>query len=231
VLNEPFGILATNIGVTAPQNPFNIRGNYGSSDYDVRHYLSATVLFSDFLRHAGFHWGPNQVFGGWTLSSNWFFRTGLPFTITDAAATGTLAGYNYGTSAAIFASPLTSLPSSCTSAVNSPCLSTSQFAPSAAATGFPIGFGNGGRNSIYGPHFFDVDIALSKSVALGEHVTFTFGAQAYNAFNHTNFDQPVADISNPQFGSSIAAVGPPTSLLGSFVGAGSSPRFVEIRVC
>jgi Carboxypeptidase regulatory-like domain/TonB-dependent Receptor Plug Domain len=47
--------------------------------------------------------------------------------------------------------------------------------------------------------------------------------------NHTNFDQPVADISNPQFGSSIAAVGPPTSLLGSFVGAGSSPRFVEIK--
>jgi hypothetical protein len=74
-----------------------------------------------------------------------------------------------------------------------------------------------------------VDIALTKSVALTEHVNFTFGAQAYNAFNHTNFDQPVADISNPQFGSSIAAVGPPTSLLGSFVGAGSSPRFVEIK--
>ncbi len=231
VVNEPFGILATNISIASPQNPFNIRGNYGSSDYDVRHYLSATVLFSDVLRHAGLRWGPNRIFGGWTLSSNWFFRTGLPFTITDGAATGTLEGYNYGTGTApaIFASPLTALPSSCTNAVNSPCLSTSQFAPSAAVTGFPTGFGTGGRNTIYGPHFFDVDIALSKSIALGEHVNFTFGAQAYNAFNHTNFDQPVADISNPQFGSSIAAVGPPTSLLGSFVGAGSSPRFVEIR--
>ena len=60
VVNEPFGILATNISVTAPQNPFNIRGNYGSSDYDVRHYLSATLLFSDFLRHVGFRWGPSQ---------------------------------------------------------------------------------------------------------------------------------------------------------------------------
>ena len=64
---------------------------------------------------------------------------------------------------------------------------------------------------------------------LGEHVTFSFGAQAYNIFNHSNFDQPVNDISNPQFGSSIASVGPPTSLLGSFVGAGSSPRFLEIK--
>ena len=81
----------------------------------------------------------------------------------------------------------------------------------------------------YGPHFFDVDMALMKDVAITEHVTFSFGAQAYNLFNHANFDQPVNDISNPQFGSSIAAVGPPTSLLGSFVGAGSSPRFVEIK--
>jgi hypothetical protein len=86
-----------------------------------------------------------------------------------------------------------------------------------------------GRNSIYGPHFFDVDMALMKDIAITERVKFSFGAQAYNLFNHTNFDQPVNDISNPQFGSSIAAVGPPTSLLGSFVGAGSSPRFVEIK--
>ena len=68
-----------------------------------------------------------------------------------------------------------------------------------------------------------------KDIAITEHVTFSFSAQAYNLFNHTNFDQPVADIANPQFGSSIAAVGPPTSLLGSFVGAGSSPRFVEVK--
>jgi hypothetical protein len=86
-----------------------------------------------------------------------------------------------------------------------------------------------GRNSVYGPNFFDVDMALMKEVAVTERVKFSFGAQAYNLFNHVNFDQPVNDISNPQFGSSIATVGPPTSLLGSFVGAGSSPRFLEIK--
>ena len=223
VANLPFGILDTDPSVTMPQNPFNIRGNYGSSDYDVRHYVSATFMVTDMFRHAGFHWGPNRVFSGWTLSSNWFFRTGLPFSIVDTADEGALAGYNY--SGPIFATPLTHIASSCTSAVNSPCLSTSQFAPSGALTGF----GTMGRNSVYGPHFFDVDLALMKDVKLGEHATFSFGAQAYNLFNHPNFDQPVNDISNPQFGLSIAAVGPPTSLLGSFVGAGSSPRFLEIK--
>ncbi len=225
VSNLPFGALVTDGSITIPQNPFNIRGNYGNADYDVRHYFSASFVLTDMFRHAGFRYGPNRIFGGWTLSSNWFWRSGLPFSVVDSSAVAPLFGLNYN--GTIFASPVTNVPGTCTSAVNSPCLTTGQFAP--AANGAPTGFGTGGRNSIHGPHFFDTDIALMKDVAIGEHLTFSFGAQAYNAFNHTNFDQPVNDISNPQFGSSIAAVGPPTSLLGSFVGAGSSPRFVEIK--
>jgi hypothetical protein len=225
VANEPFGILVTDPSVTTPQNPYNVRGNYGPSDYDVRNYFSASVVMNDLFRHAGFHWGPNRIFSGWTLSGNWFWRSGLPFSIVDNSAYAPLLGLNY--SGVIFASPVTAVPGTCNNAVNSPCLTTSQFAP--AANGAPSGFGTMGRNSVYGPHFFDVDLALMKDVAIAEHVTLSFGAQAYNAFNHVNFDQPINDISNPQFGSSVAAVGPPTSLLGSFVGAGSSPRFVEIR--
>jgi Carboxypeptidase regulatory-like domain/TonB-dependent Receptor Plug Domain/TonB dependent receptor len=223
VANEQFGILDTNPDITFAQNPFNIRSNYGNSDYDVRHYVSASFLLNDMFRHAGFRYGPNRIFGGWTLSGNWFFRTGLPFTVIDNANLAPLLGLNYN--GAVFASPAVSIPNSCTHAVSSPCLSTSQFAPAGQLTGF----GTIGRNSIYGPHFFDVDLALMKDVRITERVIFSFGAQAYNVFNHANFDQPVSDISNPLFGSSISAVGPPTSLLGSFVGAGSSPRFVEIK--
>ena len=227
VQNEPFNFVSTDPSITVLQNPYSVRGNYGNSDYDVRHYFSASFVLTDMFRHARFHWGPNRVFGGWTLSSNWSFRTGLPFTIIDNSALAPLLGSNFSPVQYIFASPVTSVPGTCTSAVNSPCLSPSQFAP--PANGAPSGFGTIGRNSVYGPHFFDTDIALMKDVALGEHVTFSFGAQAYNVFNHPNFDQPVSDISNPQFGSSISTVGPPTGILGSFVGAGSSPRFVEIK--
>ncbi|HWE49796.1 MAG TPA: hypothetical protein VG273_08410, partial [Bryobacteraceae bacterium] len=161
--------------------------------------------------------------GGWTLSGKSFFRTGLPFTVIDNASLAPLLGLNYN--GYILASPAGRLPDSCTSAVNSPCLNTSQFAPAGALAGF----GTIGRNSISGPHFFDLDMALMKDVRLTEHVALSFGAQAYNLFNHSNFDEPVSDIADPQFGRSIASVGPPTSLLGSFVGAGSSPRFVEIK--
>ena len=64
----------------------------------------------------------------------------------------------------------------------------------------------------------------------GEPISYSLSRYLYQRLNNQHrFDQPVADISNPLFGSSIATVGPPTSLLGAFVGAGSSPRFVEIK--
>jgi hypothetical protein len=223
IANLPFGILDTDPSIGFLTNPNNVRANYGNADYDVRNYLSATFVLTDMFRKARFHWGPNQVFGGWTLSGNWFWRSGLPFSVIDNADSSALFGLNFVGS--VFATPTTNVAHVCTSVVNSPCFTAADFAPAGALTGF----GTLGRNQFYGPHFFDIDASLMKDIRIREHVTFSFGAQAYNLLNHTNFDQPVNDIANPNFGSSIAAVGPPTSLLGSFVGAGSSPRFVEIK--
>ena len=68
-----------------------------------------------------------------------------------------------------------------------------------------------------------------KSIRIKERLSFSFGASASNIFNHANFDNPVDNISAPNFGSVISTVSPPTSILGSFLGAGGSPRFVEIK--
>ena len=226
VVNEAFGIFQTNGAIEAPQNPFNVQANYASSDYDIRHSLNANFVLSDMFRHAGFKWGPNQVFSGWTLSSNLFWRSGLPFSIVDSGALGILEAQNYGNAGtAILASPVTNgIPSSCgASAVNTPCFSASQFTAGS-------GFGTLGRNTFVGPHFFDMDLALTKSVRIKERLTFSFGAQAYNVANHPNFDQPVADLANPNFGLITAEVAPPTSILGAFVpGTAASPRFIEIK--
>lgn len=229
IANEPYGLVATNASITFPQNPFNIRSNYGNSDYDVRNYFSANIVQTDLIRHLGFKKGSNQIFGGWTISGNIFAHTGLPFTPVDGIAGGALFSQNYvGT---IFASQTTPiLNTKCgAGAVDSPCLSKSQFAPSFATSGALTGFGTVGRNSFRGPDFVDVDMSIMKDIRIKERATFTFGAQFYNLFNHPNFDNPVADISNPLFGSVVNVVSTPTSLLGSFLGAGGSPRFIEFK--
>lgn len=213
----------TNVSILNPQNPRDIRANYGSADQDTRHYISFGVVASDVFRHAGLRWGPSRIFGGWTLSSNIFYRTGLPFTVVDTNASSVLT--NFGSS--IFATPVASSFGSCSknsvTGQNTPCLDLTQFAPSAFA------FGNQGRNSFRGPNYFNMDLALMKEISLTEHVRFSFGAQAFNVLNHANFDKPVGDVNDPNFGYITTLVGTPTSILGAFVGGNNSPRFVEFR--
>ena len=62
-----------------------------------------------------------------------------------------------------------------------------------------------------------------------ESAKFQFGAQAFNILNHPNFDQPIGDIANSQFGSIVRTVATPTSIFGSFLGADASPRALQIK--
>jgi hypothetical protein len=104
-------------------------------------------------------------------------------------------------------------------------LNAGDFSPATSA------FGGQARNQFRGPGFFNTDLSLMKSVRArlwGEGQQFVVGASFYNILNHPNFDQPVGDIANPQFGQIIEAVSPPTSILGSGLGGDSSPRQIQL---
>lgn len=221
----------TNSSILSPQNPFNLRTyNYGNADYDARQQFNASYVYTT----------PNMrgwlgALLDWTVSGTFFFRTGLPFTVIDSASTGVLGSYNYGPSSTgfppeLFANssvgPLTCGPS----AAITPCLNPSEFS-SAVGPGGIATFGNQRRNQVYGPKFFDADLSLLKTLPIPhwEGAKFQFGAQAFNVLNHPNFDQPIGDIANPQFGSIVRTVATPTSIFGSFLGADASPRSLQIK--
>lgn len=217
----------TNTSVLAPQDPFNLRRyNYGNADYDTRHYFSLNYVWTVP------HWkGPKAALDGWVFSGTIFARSGLPFTVVDGNQTANLAGFNYGgnlsgAGAFVFANYRGGAPSACSSsAVKTPCLTTAMFS---SATN---GFGSQRRNQLYGPKYFDTDFTVMKNFAVPhwEHAKFGVGAQFFNLFNHPNFDQPVGDISNPNFGTIISTVNTPTSILGSFLGGDASPRLIQFK--
>ncbi len=219
----------TNTSVLAPQNPYNLRQyNYGNADYDVRHQFNLNYVYNTPKLHG---WAGPLL--DWTVSGTIFARSGLPFTVVDGATTGALGSYNYGpaTGLDLFANSSVG-PLSCgSSAAITPCLNSSEFMSPATPGGIAT-FGNQRRNQIYGPTFFDTDMALMKNfrVPRWEGATLQIGAQAFNLFNHPNFDQPVNNIASAQFGSIVRTVGPPTSLFGSFLGGDASPRTVQIKV-
>src|SRR5208337_1539207 len=117
------------------------------------------------------------------------------------------------------------------------CLSASQFAPPVSngtdKTGAALppsytyaqtNFGNTNRNFFTGPNYFNADFSLQKAFKIRENMTFTLGANAFNVFNHPNFDNPVGSISSGLFGQVLETVTPPNSPYGNFQGAAVSGR-------
>src|SRR5271157_356239 len=214
--------------------------NYGSSEYDVRNSLNG-----DFVFHPAYHFGSNflnQAFGGWELSSKFFWRSGLPFSVVDGNlsndvfnGTGTA---NVGT-VTVLAYPIQpgNAPgqmgcgkgAASISGTATPCLNAAAFENTSSGTS-PLGYSPQRRNQYVGPHFFDMDMSLFKTFKLGERVQFGVGAQAFNVFNHPNFQNPnnVLTAGDPTFGQ-ISAMQPlPTSPYGTFLGFDSSVRVVQI---
>ena len=57
--------------------------------------------------------------------------------------------------------------------------------------------GNVGRNTAFGPRFFNTDLSIQKNFLIRERVTFQLRADGFNAFNHINFGNPGSNIDQP----------------------------------
>jgi hypothetical protein len=56
--------------------------------------------------------------------------------------------------------------------------------------------GNTGRNSTYGPNFFNTDLAVQKNFPIRESLFAQFRMDAYNVFNHMSLGNPGGSIDN-----------------------------------
>jgi hypothetical protein len=54
----------------------------------------------------------------------------------------------------------------------------------------PTTIGNAGRNTIFGPNFRNMDMALLKDTKLTERFTVQFRAEFFNLANHSNYRNP-----------------------------------------
>ena len=71
-------------------------------------------------------------------------------------------------------------------------------------------FGNSGRNTVEGPGYQNVNLALMKRLPLGARSKLQLRLEAFNLFNHTNFNQPDNFLGSPTFGQILSAQSPRT---------------------
>jgi hypothetical protein len=182
----------------------------GNSDFDVQHAISANGVynlpFGKGRQYASQVPGwVNQIIGGWQFSSIATWRTGFPFsTSTDAFPVNFFVN-----SPAI----LTGGKSAITERIHTDSTGAIQlFANPSAAQGaysFTNGGETGNRNTLRGPGFWNFDTALSKNFIMpwSESQVLQFRWESYNAFNHTNFADPSADINAGTFGQITSQAG------------------------
>jgi len=207
-------------GVTV-QDSYNLRGDRGLSDFDVRHRFVISGLYE--LPFKG-----NQFKEGWQLSFIEQSQGGNPVTLLagNAAAIGTTIGSANANSLTGLATlrpdvtgPITVSPTPAASGIGVQWFANSVCdprpggnCPAGAVVILPVSvvaggktiyhFGSLGRNVVIGPGFHNSDLSLIKRTKLTERQMIEFRWEVFDVFNHANFGQPgrTAQVGSGTFG-------------------------------
>ncbi len=206
-------------GLATVYDPTNTSFGYGSTDFDRRHALSADVVWNPpaFKQHL-----LESILGGWTVGTKLYAYSGRPFSVTNSQIPGLLSSTFGGQVLADLLVP--SLQGTHCGNVNVRCLTASEFATSQSQDDF----GNIPPNSFRGPGYFDIDAQLTKKVPIREHMSFQFGASAFNLLNNTSFANPNSNVASGSFGLITSAQSAPTSMYGTGQGALVSNRVLVV---
>jgi len=191
-----------------PQDNNNLALEKGPSPYDIRHRFVSDFLYElPFARLTDASTrGKKLLLAGWQFSGIYAAESGFPFHIGEPSYAGARVDYAGGNALLNDASrPLQ-------------YLNRSAFArpPINAVSGVASRPGTLGRNALRGPGLWNIDLALSKTLAISERVGLQIRADMINAFNHTNF--------GPVPGAGATAYGIQTNINASDFGAFTSTR-------
>ena len=191
----------TSLGGGVVQDPSNVRGDYGPCTYDAKHLFNLSAVYISQYRHGRL---VSALLSHWNLAPLIRYQSGLavnPVTGKD----NSLTGVGNDRPNVISANAYTGAAHGLVYQYINPNL----FAPNALGT-----YGNAGHNSLRGPGYFNIDLALSREFKLRERLTLHARAEAFNLPNHPNFGLPVANISSSIFGR-ITSASDPRILQGS----------------
>jgi len=200
-------ITAASLGYTNFQHPLL---DWGNADYDIRHRIVISPIWETPWYKEG-RGVLRQVLGGWTISSIFTARSGMPFSIYDEsnllndyvfprlAPASAITQYHTGTPVLQAGEgntffgltvPLPANQITIESSSTPPVIGT-ETAPYNAALGIsdfgPYPANMTHRNAFRGPGAWNDDLAIAKSFKLNERFGLEFRAEGFNVFNHHNF--------------------------------------------
>ena len=183
-------------GGGTPMNPYNWKGDYGNSNWDIRHRFVATFVY-DIPFFATTNPILKGAFASWQANGVVTLQTGIPFNITsngiDTANTASSGTYRPN-----LVGPATQ---NCGRGHLVGCIDPSAYSIASlypATTNYA--YGNLGRNIFHGPGAETVDFSLMKNFPIKERVRFQLRLEGFSIFNHANFGNPSAAFGAGSFG-------------------------------
>jgi hypothetical protein len=202
---------SSNIGEEV--NPFNPSLSYALSAFDVKHNFAASYEYQlpfDRWLHA------SRLTNGWSLSGITRFASGFPVTMIDNGDNSLIGTNPNGVNNSSIDEP--DYSGGAVRLNRNPRTSGNNYFASAAFADNPLGAaGTAKRRFFYGPGADNYDMAVAKNLRLTESKALLFRVEAFNVFNHAQFNGPGAvdgDIGSSTFGNVVSAA-PPRILQGA----------------
>ncbi|HMK30148.1 MAG TPA: TonB-dependent receptor [Terriglobales bacterium] len=211
-------------------DPFNPALDKGSADYDTRHRIALSAVWT--LPYAkGTHGVARQVLDGWELAPIVTARTGNPFTVFDSNGftgldtiasryiptgsftldgnTSTSVGNSAGTPNAFIYSNLPGSNTYTDPLVGSGELPTCDMTTNAA--GHLISTGRNchypsdmtGRNAFRQPGVYNINMAIGKYFPINERFKLQFRTEFYNLLNHSNYYVQTSQADAGNYGTNV----------------------------
>ena len=190
--------------IDRPSNSLNLRQDYGRSDFDARHRFTFSGVYD-------LPFKANRLVNGWRLAGIVSLQSGNPINIlagNPAAGAGVASFTGLATIRPDVNGPIPVVNQIITSGPNTGLVQwiapnivcdPRGVCPAGAVITLPVTpvggqnvyhFGNLGRNAVTGPNFKDVDMSLTKTTKITEHLSNEFRVEAFDLFNHPNLGNP-----------------------------------------
>jgi Carboxypeptidase regulatory-like domain/TonB dependent receptor len=230
-------------------NPLTPRANYASADFDQTHVF--LVNYSYTIPNLVKSKAVGEAVNGWVIGGQTVAQSGQPYSVYDYS--GSVGSLYFGTDDEI-GNPIVPLAQGVTpgqaqlqgtTGVNAskPVLNANDFAPVFVAPGtngvppcdatgcdnYESLYGTSGRNTFRGPFQVRFDMSLAKQFTLTERFGLRFEADAFNIFNHPDFDTPNNDVDFFPYYEGPPSI-PPEGSLGVIQHTIGSPRFLQLSL-
>ena len=191
---------ATEFRGVIPLDTFNLKQEYGNSDFDTRHDFTAYWTYEI----PGSSRVPKILTHGWQWSGLLSFHSGQPFNLPGLGASGSQRpGLN------LISDPFAGVSHTFNAATGEQWVNPAAFCVPSPDCLPNDPNGNLSRNKFYGPGFADVDVSVFKTIPITVRTQVQLRAEMFNVFNHINLATG---------GGSVGSNGFVTDTIGDFFG-------------